>query len=106
MYPNYFKRFFFVFISLVCFVQFAAAQAEYKKITSYRAYYGWAKHYPQDWMTLRQFVNDGKSYLLLVNPQTLETKIDEPGFYVIKPMSIDEARAFFKSTSYVKALQK
>ena len=85
---------------------FAQAQGVYKKITSYRAYYGWAKHAPQDWMILRHFVNDGKPYLLLVNPQTLETKIDEPGFYEIKPMSIDEARAFFKTTPYVKALQK
>lgn len=90
----------------VCFRQFAAAQAEYKKITSYRAYYGWAKHYPQDWMILRQFVNDGKSYLLLVNPQTLETKIDEPGFYDVKPMSVSEVRMFFKATPYIKALQK
>jgi len=82
------------------------AQGIYKKITGYRAYYGWAKHAPQDWMILRQFVNDGKTYLLLVNPQTLETKVDEPAFYEIKTMSIDEARTFFKSTPYVKALQK
>jgi len=98
------------FLSLLVFLLSATiksnAQAEYKKITGYRAYYGWAKHAPQDWMILREFVNDGKSYLLLVNPQTLETKIDEPGFYEIKPMTIDEARVFFKSTPYVKALQK
>lgn len=95
---------------LVCFLAVlslsAQGQANFTKITSYRAYYGWAKHAPQDWMILRQFVNNGKTYLLLVNPQTLETKIDEPGFYEVKPMSIDEARTFFKTTPYVKALQK
>ena len=95
---------------LVCFLTIlglsAQGQANFTKITNYRAWYGWAKHAPRDWMVLRQFVNDGKTYLLLVNPQTLETKIDQPGFYEIKPMNIDEARAFFKSTPYVKALQK
>jgi len=95
---------------LVCFLAVlslsAQGQANFTKITSYRAYYGWAKHAPQDWMILRQFVNNAKTYLLLVNPQTLETKIDEPGFYEVKPMSIDEARTFFKTTPYVKALQK
>lgn len=95
---------------LVCFLTIlglsAQGQANFTKITNYRAYYGWAKHAPQDWMILRQFVNNGKTYLLLVNPQTLETKIDEPGFYEVKPMSIDEARTFFKTTPYVKALQK
>jgi hypothetical protein len=99
--PKYFLVFLFAVLSVS-----AQAQGIYKKITSYRAYYGWAKHAPQDWMILRQFVNDGRTYLLLVNPQTLETKIDEPGFYEIKPMSIDEARTFFKSTPYVKALLK
>src|SRR5690348_1033963 len=95
-----------VFVFLVVFTINASAQANYKKITNYRAYYGWAKHYPQDWMITRQFVNDGKSYFLLVNPQTLETKIDEPDFYQVKPMTIEEARAFFKATPYIKALQK
>ncbi len=99
--PKYFLVYLFAILGLS-----AKAQGIYKKITSYRAYYGWAKHYPQDWMILRQFVNDGKTYLLLVNPQTLETKIDEPGFYAIRQMTIDEARAFFKSTPYVKALQR
>jgi hypothetical protein len=84
----------------------ACAQATYNKITSYKAYYGWAKHYPQDWMIIRQFTNDGKTYLLMVNPQTLETRIDEPDSYTIKPMTIDEARTFFKSSPYIKALQK
>jgi hypothetical protein len=106
MYPEYLKRFLTALFTLVCSAQLLCAQGIYKKITGYRAYYGWAKHAPQDWMILREFVNDGKNYLLLVNPQTLETKIDEPGFYEIKPMTIDEARTFFKSTPYVKALQK
>jgi len=82
------------------------AQANYLKITSYKVYYGWATHYPQDWMIIRKFENEGKSYFLLVNPQTLETKLDEPSFYKVKPMTLAEARDFFKNTPYLKALKK
>src|ERR1700761_4044497 len=82
------------------------AQANFLKIQNYQAYYGWAKHFPQDWMILRSFENEGRKYFLMVNPQTLETKIDETNFYEVKPMSIDEARNFFKTTPYQKALVK
>lgn len=61
------------------------AQANYTAIKNYKVFYGWAKHYPQDWVVLRQFENAGKSYLLLVNPQTLETKVNEANFYQVKP---------------------
>ena len=82
------------------------AQANYRKIENYKVFYGWAHHFPQDWMILRAFENEGKSYFLLVNPQTLETKIDEPNFYQVKPMSMTEVRIFFKNTPYQKALRR
>jgi hypothetical protein len=82
------------------------AQAIYRKIENYGAFYGWAHHFPQDWMILRSFENEGKSYYLLVNPQTLETKIDEPNFYQVTPMTMDKARDYFKNTPYQKALRK
>jgi hypothetical protein len=84
----------------------ANAQANYLNITNYKVYYGWATHFPQDWMIIRQFENEGKSYFLLVNPQTLETKIDEPSFYKVKPMTLAEARDFFKNTPYIRAIKK
>jgi len=95
----------FVFL-LTAFSVAAHAQGEYLKIQNYKVQYGWAKHFPQDWMILRQFENEGKTFFLLVNPQTLETKIDETNFYQVKLMTIAEARAFFKTTSYQKALLK
>ncbi|WP_373615014.1 polysaccharide deacetylase [Mucilaginibacter sp. OAE612] len=84
----------------------ASAQTIYRKIGNYKAYYGWAHNYPQDWMILRRFDNEGRNYLLMVNPQTLETKINESSFYQIKPMTMEQAREFFKSTPYQKALSK
>ena len=103
------KRFYKYFSLLLLFCSTAVvvhAQANYLSITNYKVYYGWAKHFPQDWMIIRQFENRDKTYLMLVNPQTLETKIDEPSFYQIKPMSFAEARAFFRNTPYIKAIAK
>jgi len=82
------------------------AQANYTKIENYKVYYGVAKHFPQEWMILRQFDNYGKNYLLLVNPQTLETKTDESNFYQVEPMTMLQARYFFRNTPYQKALLK
>ena len=99
-------KYLLLFFLLIGSVITAGAQANYLKITNYKVYYGWAMHHPQDWMIIRQFENEGKNYYLLVNPQTLETKIDEPGFYKIKPMTFVEAWIFFKKTPYIKALDK
>jgi hypothetical protein len=84
----------------------ANAQARYTQIKDYKVYFGWAHHAPQDWMVIRKFTDRNKSYYLLVNPQTLETKIDDSSFYQVKPMSADEAKTFFKNTPYQKALRK
>ncbi|MCC8426829.1 polysaccharide deacetylase [Mucilaginibacter sp. UR6-11] len=84
----------------------AGAQANYLKIENYKVYYGWAKHFPQDWMILRRFENQGRQYFLMVNPQTLQTKIDETNFYQVKTMTMDAARSFFKGTPYQRALAK
>ncbi|RFZ91774.1 hypothetical protein D0C36_09970 [Mucilaginibacter conchicola] len=84
----------------------AFGQANYTHISNYKVYYGWAHLYPQDWMVLRSFENAGRPYYLMVNPQTLETKVTDAGFYKITPMTIEKARDFFKNTPYIKALQK
>jgi len=101
-----FKYLFSLFLISTCLHQLATAQANYRKIENYKPFYGWAHHFPQDWMILRQFENEGKEYYMLVNPQTLETKINERSFYQVKQMSITQARVFFKSTPYQKALRK
>jgi hypothetical protein len=99
-------KFVFLFFLLNTSLLIVNAQASFLKIENYQVYYGCAKRFPQDWMILRQFENEGKKYFLLVNPQTLETKIDEPGPYQVKPMTMQEARAYFKYTPYQKALAK
>jgi hypothetical protein len=95
-----------LFFILMAFCGDAFSQTIYRKIENYKPFYGWAHNYPQDWMILRRFDNEGRNYLLIVNPQTLETKINESSFYQVKSMSMEQAREFFKSTPYQKALTK
>jgi len=97
---------FALFCTSTIFIEQTSAQTVYRKIGNYKVYYGWAHNYPQDWMILRRFDNEGRNYLLMVNPQTLETKINESSFYQIKPMTMEQARESFKSTPYQKALSK
>ena len=105
MYTKYYKLLILLFC-LITLAETANAQANYTKIQSYKVLYGYAKHYPQEWMVLRSFDNYGKHYLLLVNPQTLETKVDESNFYEVKTMTLLQARTFFFNTPYEKALFK
>jgi hypothetical protein len=84
----------------------AQAQQNFLNITNYRVYYGWARNYPQDWLILRRFENRNKDFLLMVNPQTLETKINESSFYQVKPMTLETTRSFFRKTPYEKAISK
>jgi len=95
-----------LFILLIGSAIIVKGQTSYLSIINYKVYYGWAHRSPQDWMIIRQFENSGKSYLFLVNPQTLETKIDEASFYEVKPMTYAVARAYFRNTPYIKAIDK
>lgn len=83
----------------VCF-----AQQNFLDIKNYRVYYGWAHNYPQDWIVLRRFENNKRDYLLLVNPQTLQTKINETSFYQVQEMTLAQTRVKFKGTPYEKAI--
>ncbi|MBS1521192.1 MAG: polysaccharide deacetylase [Bacteroidetes bacterium] len=84
----------------------ARAQQNFLDITKYEVYYGWAHNYPQDWIVLRRFQNRDKEYYLLVNPQTLQTKVNESSFYQVKRMTLAETRVAFKNTPYEKAIGK
>ncbi len=98
----------FLLVTLVVCVSTitSRAQQNFINITNYRVYCGWAHNYPQDWLILRRFENQGKDYFLLVNPQTLQTKVNESSFYQVKPMTLTQTRTFFKKTPYEKAISK
>ncbi|MDB5125660.1 MAG: polysaccharide deacetylase [Mucilaginibacter sp.] len=84
----------------------ANAQVSYLKITNYQTYYASAKRNNTDWFAIRKFENEGKIYLLLVDPDELETKIDEAAQYTLSPMFMAQARLYYQKSSYEKALRK
>jgi hypothetical protein len=105
MFIKYYK-FIFLLVCLTTTSIIANAQANFTKIENYKVDYGVAKRFPQELMVLRSFDNYGKHYLLLVDPQTLITKISQVGFYTVTPMTLAQARAFFVNTPYQKAMAK
>ncbi|EHQ25447.1 polysaccharide deacetylase family protein [Mucilaginibacter paludis] len=94
---------YFIFLGLFYKV---SAQAIYHNIKNYTVYYASAKRNTQDWLCIRKFESNGKTYLLLVEPRRLDTKIDEEGLYTITPMDMPGARRYFANTSYEKAISK
>jgi hypothetical protein len=99
------KRFGIVFL-LTSAIIIAKGQSEFQKIQGYKVYFGIANREGQDWLVLRRFDNEGKTYLLLVNPQTLMTKVDDENLYEVKHMTLLQAGVYFKDTPYQQALQK
>lgn len=96
----------FLFVLSISFLPtLLRAQQNFLDITKYEVYYGWAHNYPQDWIVLRRFENRNKEYYLLVNPQTLQTKVNESSFYQVKPMTLAETRVAFRNTPYEKAIR-
>ena len=93
----------FIFLVTIAFIPTAKAQQNFLNITNYRVYYGWAHNFPQDLLILRRFENNGRDYFLLLNPQTLQTRINESSFYQVKEMTLADTRTFFKNTPYEKA---
>jgi len=96
----------FILLLLLTLPLKLSAQAIYRDIKNYKVFYASAKRNTQDWLTLRKFDCNGKTYLLLADPHELTTKIDEARFYSLTPMKIDEWRKYYQSTPYVKALNK
>jgi len=100
------KRFVLPIFLIFCAASNLSAQTVYSNITNYKVFFGSAKRNTQDWLVLRQFDNRGKTYLLLLDPRELETKIDEASLYQVTHLTIDELRKYFAVTAYAKALNK
>lgn len=107
MIKHYILKYVFLSLFAICCFSFSTlAQQNFLDIKNYRVYYGWAHNYPQDWLILRRFENNKRDYLLLVNPLTLQSKVDETSFYQVKEMTLAQTRIQFKNTAYEKAISK
>ncbi|MDB5140965.1 MAG: polysaccharide deacetylase [Mucilaginibacter sp.] len=91
----------------ICFLSFSSSfsQTIYSSIKNYTVFYGSAKRNKTDWFAIRRFENSGKTYLLLVDPDELETRIDEAALYNLSPMTMVQARLYYYKSTYEKALR-
>jgi hypothetical protein len=105
MSKKYLRYLFLIVFVLIGLHQNANAQVNYSKITNYKVYFAAAKRNKTDWLAIRQFENDGKTYLLLVDPDELETHIEEATLYTLNPMTMDKVRLYYYKSTYEKALR-
>lgn len=96
----------FILLAITCFAAEIKAQANFTQLSNYQVYYGRATRFGQDWITLRRFEDHNRYHLLLVNPQTLETRTDLAESYQLTPLTLPQLRNIFKNSPYQKALSK
>src|SRR6202012_1050567 len=92
----------FMLFVLILFSTGALAQSTYPGIKDYKIYFGEASQGGHDWITLRQFMAHNKFYYLLVDPNTLRTKVDESRFYSFRPITWDDVKSQFKHSPYIR----
>lgn len=95
-----------LFVALIVLSARSSAQSIYNDIKDYKVCFGKASQSNQDWIVLREFTNFNQSYYLLVDPNTLTTKVDKTGLYHFDPMTWNDAKAGFKHTPYMRAIAK
>lgn len=91
--------FLFVLLSSCVYAQ------KFESISKYKVNYALAKGITDQWLAVRSFTAEGEKYLLLVNPQTLDTKVDLANNYTNSSLKWGNVLAIFKNTAYVKALE-
>lgn len=106
MNTKYFNHLLIVVLFLSGLQQIASAQQAFLNISNYKVFYASAKGRDTDWFAIRKFENNGKQYLLLVDPDELDTKIAEAAAYQLNPMTMEQARLYYYKSTYEKALRK
>lgn len=91
--------FIFVLLSTCLYAQ------KFESLSRYKVNYALAKDAATQWLATRSFTAEGEKYLLLVNPQTLDTKVDIANNYTTSSLKWPNVLAIFKNTAYVKALE-
>lgn len=91
---------------LLCFLTLTinVFAQKFETIKRYKVNYALATKNNEKLIALRSFVNGNQKYLLLVNPQNFETKVDLANQYVTNSLQYSNVLAIFKNTAYIKAI--
>ncbi|TCO23595.1 hypothetical protein EV200_10561 [Pedobacter psychrotolerans] len=77
----------------------------FDQIKQYKTNFSIAIKGTEKLIAIRSFVNNNQKYLLLVNPETLDTKVDLFSNYSTGSLKWPKVMATFENSPYVKALQ-
>jgi len=87
------------------FISFKLSAQNFDAIKRYKVNLAIATKASEKLIAIRSFIINNQKYLLLINPQTLDTKVDLAGNYSLQSLDYANVLAIFKNTSYVKALE-
>ncbi|WP_157274945.1 polysaccharide deacetylase [Pedobacter sp. Leaf194] len=73
-------------------------------IKRYKVNFSIATKANEQLIAMRSFTNNNTKYLLLIDPKTLDTKVDLADNYSLKSVDYFNVLALFKNTAYVRAL--
>lgn len=96
-----------VLLSLFCICFFCTEifAQNFENIKSYKVNFALAKHDNERLIALRSFSANNQKYLLLVNPETLDTKVDLASNYSTRGLQYSNVFAIFKNTAYIKSIE-
>jgi len=93
------------FFLVLFFTSLKLSAQNFADIKRYKVNFALATIASEKLIACRSFNNNNQKYLLLVNPQTLDTKVDLTSKYTLSGLDYFNVLAIFKSTAYVKALE-
>ena len=93
------------FFLALLFASLKLAAQNFADIKRYKVNFALATRASEKLIVCRSFNNNNQKYLLLVNPQTLDTKLDLASKYKLSSLDYFNVLAIFKNTAYVKALE-
>jgi len=92
----------FILLCMIC----SQAMAQISDLISqYKVSYTLAEGPAERLVGIRSFNKGGQKYLLLVDPKTLDTKIEPAKHYTLSAMALGNVMATFKTSAYVRALE-
>ncbi|MBC6112513.1 polysaccharide deacetylase [Pedobacter sp. CCM 8938] len=93
------------FLLMIIILTSKSFAQKFEMIKRYKVNYSIATQNQEKLIALRSFANNNQKYLLLVNPNSLETKIDFANKYALSSLEYSNVLAIFKNTAYVKSLE-
>lgn len=93
------------FFLVLFFISTGLSAQNMAEIRHYKVNFALATKASEKLIAIRSFINNSQKYLVLVNPQTFDSKIDRSDNYLLSHLDYSNVLAIFKNTAYVKALE-